>query len=240
MATNDAIPFVNRIDSCEICPRRGGLQIESAGPVCRFVKSDLEHARVIGQVDRKFIACLIRGRLTPPAGELLDGGKKKDDTLDDLSLVLVDQHAADERICVERYLKELCQGFLHNRRYGPDPEQGVRVQTLEPPIPLLLTRHEAVILASSRDLQKFLCWWGLHLIGLSTEMNGTGADSDSGNNHGYFQVLVKSIPLIISDKVGFSLVPISGIHGHTFPSLWRRMNYGTWSNPYSGVQILLD
>ena len=218
MATNNAIPFVNHFDSCETCPRRGGLQIESAGPVCRFVRSDLEQAKVIGQVDRKFVACLIRGRLTPPVGELPDGGKNKIDTLGDSSLVLVDQHAADERICVERYLKELCQGFLHNRKYGPNSEQGVRVQTLEPPTPLLLTRHEALILASSRDLQKFLSWWGLHLTGLSTEMDGTGADPDSGNSHGYSQVLVKSIPFVISDKVCFSLVPISGLHGHTSPA----------------------
>lgn len=204
MVTNNAIPFVNGFDSCETCPRRGDLQIESAGPICRFVRSDLEQAKVIGQVDRKFVACLIRGRLTLPVGELLDGGKNKIDTLGYSSLVLVDQHAADERICVERYLKELCQGFLHNRRNGPNSEQGVRVQTLEPPTPLLLTRHEALILAGSHDLQKFLSWWGLHLTCLSTEMDGTETDPDSGNNHGYLQILVKSIPLIISDKVCFS------------------------------------
>lgn len=171
-------------------------------------------------MDRKFVACLIRGKGALPAGDLLEGEENKDSTSDDSSLVLIDQHAADERIRVERYLKELCQGFLHNRRYGFDSEQGVRVQNLEPPIPLLLTRHEALRLASSRDLQNFLCWWGLHLAGLSTEMNGTGLDSESesGINHGYFQVLVKSIPFVISDKVCFSLVPISGLHGHTSPA----------------------
>jgi len=215
VAADNPIPSVNHYDQCGACPRRGSLQIGPTGPAYRFVKSDLEQAKIIGQVDRKFVACLIRSKETLPAGDLLEGEKNKGSTSDDSSLVLIDQHAADERIRVERYLKELCQGFLHNRKYGPDPEQGVRAQNLEPPIPLLLTRHEALRLASSRDLQNFLCWWGLHLTGLSTEMNGTGLDSDSGINHGYFQVLVKSIPLIISDKVYFSLVPISGIHGHT-------------------------
>ncbi|OBZ76731.1 DNA mismatch repair protein Mlh3 [Grifola frondosa] len=54
-----------------------------------FARDDLRGARVLGQADRKFIACVMGG-----------------------AVVLVDQHAADERIRVERFLDALCHGFF--------------------------------------------------------------------------------------------------------------------------------
>ncbi|KAF8622121.1 hypothetical protein AX15_007254 [Amanita polypyramis BW_CC] len=195
MITDNGIPVMpNCYCNHEVCTGEGDAQIRSVGPVYRFEKEDLRRAEVIGQVDRKFIACLIRGRALPSSQRERNGS----DATDDPSLVLIDQHAADERIRVEHYLKELCQGFLDSRKYG---SQGVKVQSLEPPIPLLLTRHEALRLVGSRDLQAYLGWWGVHFSGLSMDMNGTGSDSDSGNNHGYFQVLVKNIPQVVSDKL---------------------------------------
>jgi len=56
----------------------------------RFSKDMLQNAKVIGQVDDKFIACLFPGA-------------SKEDT----SLVLIDQHAAHERIRLEKLLKQI-------------------------------------------------------------------------------------------------------------------------------------
>lgn len=69
-----------------------------ASNTSKLSKAGLRHAEVIAQVDRKFILVKIR-----QSGEILSGSKDGDDLL-----VLVDQHAADERIRVETLLAEMC------------------------------------------------------------------------------------------------------------------------------------
>jgi DNA mismatch repair ATPase MutL len=61
--------------------------VESIREGIKFEKSVFKQLKVIGQVDEKFIACKL---------------VYKEDTL----LVMIDQHAADERIKLERYLKQ--------------------------------------------------------------------------------------------------------------------------------------
>ena len=62
----------------------------------RFNKEMLRNARVLGQADQKFIACILK-------------------TQDDQMLVLMDQHAAHERIRLE---KLLCQIGYYNKTTG--------------------------------------------------------------------------------------------------------------------------
>ncbi|KIL70278.1 hypothetical protein M378DRAFT_183827 [Amanita muscaria Koide BX008] len=178
---------------------KGGRQTESLYPSHRFERSDLRRAEVIGQVDCKFVACLIRGTANP-----LDCESPVTEHNTWLSpvqsrLILLDQHAADERIRVERFLKELCQGFLDNGKYG---KNGIKVHDLVPPMPLLLTRHEGLKLATSRDLQQFFEGWGIRFSRLSdVETNGTEPGANSKDAHDYLQVLVQCIPRVISDKL---------------------------------------
>ncbi len=84
-----------------------------------FSKESLANARIIEQVDRKFIACLV-------SRETLDESRYGSED-EDAIFVLVDQHAADERIRVERFLRELCVGFLDR------DEVGVGRRLLNPP-----------------------------------------------------------------------------------------------------------
>ena len=78
---------------------------------------------IIGQVNEKFVACIVNGGAD---GVAMGSGSG--------TLVLVDQHAADERIRVEQFLSEICQGFLQHGFSG-------RVETLElnPAVLILLT-----------------------------------------------------------------------------------------------------
>src|SRR5947207_10293245 len=65
----------------------------------RFCKKDIEQAKVIGQLDDKFIACKLPCMLN------IDQDIEEKRNI----LVLVDQHAADERVRIEMLLKEFCE-----------------------------------------------------------------------------------------------------------------------------------
>ncbi|EIN10511.1 hypothetical protein PUNSTDRAFT_125326 [Punctularia strigosozonata HHB-11173 SS5] len=138
----------------------------------------LARARVLGQVDRKFIACLLDAEA---------------DTRTEISLFLVDQHAADERVRVEHFLEELCQGYL---RYDPATSQGVEVLPLDPPERVLLTQHEASVFARSAYIAKAFERWGFHITSVSEQDSST---SSLGKD--YCQVVVHTVPLIVGQKV---------------------------------------
>jgi len=70
-------------------------------------KQGLQNATVVAQVDKKFI--LIQMAMSSPAKGM--GGL---DDIDDYVLVLVDQHAADERIRIEALLADLCTKTTDN------------------------------------------------------------------------------------------------------------------------------
>ncbi|RPA79923.1 hypothetical protein BJ508DRAFT_194249, partial [Ascobolus immersus RN42] len=60
----------------------------------KISKDDLRHAKVIQQVDRKFILASLPSSSSSSSGDRL--------------LVLIDQHAASERIRVEKFFEEIC------------------------------------------------------------------------------------------------------------------------------------
>ncbi|KAF8897803.1 hypothetical protein BD779DRAFT_1465906 [Infundibulicybe gibba] len=154
----------------------------------RFRKEALHQARVINQVDRKFIACLIKDDQEASDRSHEVGGR---------ALVLVDQHAADERVRVERFLKELCLGFLHNQdQHENDLGEAIPVKVLSPPLPLLLTRHEVLRLGSSREMQRAFRNWGFQFEDTPTD----GTNNNSDENSGYMQLFVRAIPEVVSGK----------------------------------------
>jgi DNA mismatch repair protein MLH3 len=150
----------------------------------------LSNAQVISQVDHKFIACLVQD----DADAITIG----DNTASSRALVLIDQHAADERVRVEKFLKELCLGFLQH----DETNNGVKTKELLPSVPILLTRHEALRLADSDVFQGAFECWGIvfdDLSSLSSHSVDSGLDNTKGE--GYVQVFVRSIPAIVSEKV---------------------------------------
>ncbi|OWZ46252.1 DNA mismatch repair protein MLH3 [Cryptococcus neoformans c45] len=130
----------------------------------RISKSSLSNATVLGQVDRKFIAVVLRT------------------TINLTTLALIDQHAADERVAVEKVLLELCKGFARDDLLVAD-------LTKTRPM-IILTQAEAQIL-SQPGVQPLFMRWGIHLT------------MPPGLPHGeYVQVKIEAVPLSLLNRLG--------------------------------------
>ncbi|KAH9948429.1 hypothetical protein B0H21DRAFT_244966 [Amylocystis lapponica] len=164
LGTNDAYALREpRIRALARPPAPASRAAAGAMREGRLARSDLLQARVLGQVERKFVACVLGG-----------------------ALVLLDQHAADERVRVERFLGGLCDGYL-----GAGTE-GVRMRVLGPPVPVLLTSCEA---ERTRDgaVRAAFARWGVRFV--------DGPCGDEGEGCGYEQVMVESVPEVVADKL---------------------------------------
>jgi len=163
---------------------------------CGFTREDLRRAVIINQVDRKFIACGIQeqmcGSSDVPSEQLLQA---------EATIILIDQHAADERVRVERFLKEMCIGFLQTQNGTKnDHKQWVRVKELTPPLPVLLTHRDASTVMQSQDAREFLRRWGVQIAYPPNSLPESDQSSESESST-YAQILVSMVPEVISEKV---------------------------------------
>ena len=169
-------------------------------PPHRFSKDNLRCARIINQVDCKFIACLLGDQVDLDTETL--GEPQADSKYGGLTLVLIDQHAADERIRVEQFLQELCVGYLRNRSGREDST--LETRKLSPPLPVLLTEYEARKLTTSTDIQAAFSHWGFHFADLASVGSLKGrcdSRTESETDLLYVQVLVEQVPEVVGDKV---------------------------------------
>ncbi|KAL2185556.1 hypothetical protein L209DRAFT_713119 [Thermothelomyces heterothallicus CBS 203.75] len=151
----------------------GDLSVESLNGTMleslegRITKTSLREAEVVAQVDRKFILAKISS--TSPGPEA------------DRMLILIDQHAADERCKVERLLKAY---------FIPDSANSSRLvahtQNLDKPLRFELPGQEGYLLARFRDW--FTHWGIVYEVepGVSPEESMT--------------VVVRSLPSSVSER----------------------------------------
>lgn len=135
-----------------------------------FSASALDHIQMLNQVDRKFIACVLPS-------------DAKGERHSQRTFVVIDQHAADERVSVERLQKELCEGFMTDT---------MEVTGLKTEIKVVLSREEEAILRQ-RGVLDIFARWGVRMA--MSEM-GAGIDTD------YAQIRIAAVPAVLAGRLG--------------------------------------
>lgn len=165
----------------------------------RLSRDDLKEAVVINQVDSKFIASLLPSDPVTGDAGYVSGAPSR-------TLVLVDQHAADERVRVEWLQRDICLGYLR------DDGAGVERTVLDPPVPILLTRHEKLVLQRNGDIRDLLSSWGVEFA----PIDDTGREDRSDDDISYSQVMMTCIPEIVGHRVCVRSTPLHlGAHGRS-------------------------
>ncbi|KAK3370817.1 hypothetical protein B0T24DRAFT_300424 [Lasiosphaeria ovina] len=148
----------------------------------RISKGSLRRAEVIGQVDRKFILA----KISTADSDLgaCAGKAKRQDGQQQCVLVLIDQHAADERCRVEGLMKGY---FAPDNTVDGNPV--VQSETLEKPLCFDLPRQEGELLGR---FTKHFRHWGIFY--------GVSRAASAASDDGAATVEVQSLPPSILER----------------------------------------
>jgi DNA mismatch repair protein MLH3 len=141
---------------------------DSATKPLQLNRISLGQVHILGQVDYKFITCVSR---------LPDGST---------ALVLVDQHAADERVRLEEILSEIGSAFLSS---------GADTRTLPNPVYVDLGREDALRFQDDVILRRVINNWGFRVnIRNINEQHGI-------EDHSTVSVEIDAVPASLYSKV---------------------------------------
>jgi DNA mismatch repair protein MLH3 len=133
----------------------------------KFSHESIASGSVLPQVDRKFVPCVMMAE-----DKLKETSK---------ALVIIDQHAADERVAVEQILDALSEGFAHNNMPVTElDDDTVRV---------VLTRQEVEALEMP-GVREILRRWGI------------GLGDTAASQGDYTQVNALCVPQLLDVRLG--------------------------------------
>ncbi|KAG0085748.1 DNA mismatch repair protein [Podila epicladia] len=133
-------------------------------------KSLLQQARVVAQLDSKFILCVMHAT-SRSSSRLME------------ALVVVDQHAADERVRVEKLMQEMCLCSQPGLDTGSDTHQ-LDSMAMVPPLDITLTKREWHVATAYSD---WLARWGFVIEGGGSGLQN-GPEDNSADD--YDEVMV--------------------------------------------------
>lgn len=153
----------------------------------KLTKEALKIARVIAQVDKKFILVLtnVISQVEP---------RKEKDTNPQRLLVLIDQHAADERVRVEALQADLCKGATSSNTTNPttlSQNSSIETQLLTKPIVFFIQEQEYKLFESQAS--HFAKW------GILYSLSGAQAKSLSTKSK-ECKVIVKNLPDAFAER----------------------------------------
>lgn len=168
----------------------------------KLSKSGLQDARVIAQVDKKFVLILMSPSRTP-------GDEAEKESEKERILVLVDQHAADERIRVEDLLEELCaepesepEILMATSTSSPsiDRKPGVKTTMLAKPLIFQVKAQEHALFESQK---RYFADWGI-LYDLSSPLPPPPPTpvslSKPKSELRHCKIAVKALPPVIAER----------------------------------------
>ncbi|MCJ1379457.1 DNA mismatch repair protein [Xylographa soralifera] len=154
----------------------------------RVAKHDLRNAEIIAQVDNKFILIKVAlGSSARIGEEKLSDGKSM--------LVLVDQHAADERIRVEALLADLCVKATPTSTTLVSTlgfHSGIETTKLPKPITFPIKTRELVLL--EKNAAHFAKW------GIIYNLNRSSLGNDRAEPNHESTIVVLTLPAAIAER----------------------------------------
>ncbi|KAI9848200.1 MAG: DNA mismatch repair protein [Sclerophora amabilis] len=163
------------------------LQESSSAISTKLSKRHLRDAEVVAQIDHKFI-------LVKTTSTFASQAATRDDLHRSELLVLIDQHAADERCRVEGLMEELCTPSTEDHPGFPSPGliPGVRCVVLTKPIVFPMCAREDDLF---REQARHFADWGI-LYDLSRFAKG--ASTVESNVEAV--IIVKALPTVIAER----------------------------------------
>lgn len=191
--------------------------IESSSLVSKKLsKEGLSNAKVIAQVDKKFI---LIGITRAPKGKSRDNSPCIPQQL----LVLVDQHAADERIRIEGLLADLCSKPLLGKKVVPDcvhPVSNIATTLLVIPVAFDIDAREYDLF--TRHASHFANWGVLYTLGI----NRTETPSPKSQ---VGRLIIKALPEGIAERCrADTKILIEFMRGE----VWKREECGIITKEY--------
>ncbi|KAK4055183.1 DNA mismatch repair protein [Microbotryomycetes sp. JL201] len=172
--------FDSRAQACD------SLVEDDVGLGQAFDSDSLASCEFIAQIDRKFLLVKIRSK------------KRADQLIEQESLAVIDQHAASERVRVEKYLRDLCNAFVAGecarmtRLSSESTDLGFDYGRV-----VVVSAHEADQLMANA---KALVRWGVDIY-VPPNLKERQDDDESHIVTDYVQVHVQAVPAIIAERL---------------------------------------
>ncbi|KAI9336575.1 hypothetical protein BDR26DRAFT_936009 [Obelidium mucronatum] len=146
-------------------------------------KSDLSKLTVIGQIDKKFIACWFTGGTDRERNAAPHEITSSSSSSSSLGLVIIDQHAADERVKLENLFVQTFGSVVSQHSV-------IDMTELDPPIQIALKRKQRYAIM---EYSRIFSQWGIGFVPCE-DNDDDGVDNDGDNDNGSKLLKIKNLP----------------------------------------------